>query len=135
MTDTIRAGTILIKDGTIFPNSLRFESESYSRTWRSVTNFDGSDLDRQIRAAGWSFFFLAGELKASAFGPGADKAIHKAIARLFAKQQPDSFNCLQIAQMRWKRFLGLPYVSVAAHSRHIQEGMFLSRSKRLTGRG
>ena len=134
MTDAIRAGTILIKEGTIFPNSLHFDSEPYSKTWRSVTNLDGYDLDRQIRAAGWNFFFQAGELKASAFGHDVGKTIHKAIVRLFAKQQLDRFNCLQIARVKWKRFLGLPYVSVAAHSRHIQEGMFLSYSKRLAGR-
>jgi hypothetical protein len=132
MTDAIRAGTILIEDGTIFPDSVRFESEPYSTTWKSVTNLDGYDLDRQIRAAGWSFFFLAGELKASAFGSGGDKTIHRAIVRLIAKQQPEGFNCLQIARVEWKRFLGLPYLSVAAHSRHIQKSMFLSRSKRLT---
>ena len=131
MTDAIRAGTILIEEGAVFPDSLRFESEPYSTTWRSVKNLDGDELGRRVRTAGWSFFFLAGEVKASAFGSGVDKTIHRAILRLFAKQQPERFNCLQITQVEWKRFLGLPYASVAAHSRHIQESMFLSRSKRL----
>jgi hypothetical protein len=31
------------------------------------------------------------------------------------------FNCLEITGITQKRFLGLPYVHVSAHSRHIQK--------------
>ena len=131
MTDAIKAGTILIEEGTLFPDSVRLESESYSTAWRSVKNLDGYELDRKVRAAGWSFFFLAGEIKASAFGSDMEKTTRKAINRLLASLKREHLNCLQTTQVAWKRFLGLPYVSVTAHFRHIQESMFLCRTKRL----
>jgi len=39
------------------------------------------------------------------------------------------FNSLEITRVTSKRFLGLPYASVSAHSRHIQENAFLLRAK------
>jgi hypothetical protein len=42
----------------------------------------------------------------------------------------DRFNCLEISQVAAKGFLGLPYVTVAAHPRHIQESMILFHAKR-----
>ena len=126
MTDGIKVGTILIEDGTPLPASLKFESKSYSTGWRSVTSLDGHELDRQIRAAGWSFFFLAGQVKGSAFGSAVQETARKAIARLVAKSQSQKFNCLQLTRVVAKHFLGFPYVSVSGHWRHIQKSMFLA---------
>lgn len=131
MTNEIKAGSILIEEGTPLPESLRLDSEPYSKYWKLVKNLDGYGLDRIIRAAGWNFFFLAGEVKASVFGFDTAETRLKAINRLLASLKPDQWNCLQITRVAWKRFLGMPYVSVTAHFRHIQESMFLSRSKRL----
>ena len=133
MTDMITAGTILIADGALMPESLRFESEPYSNGWRSVKNLDGHGLNRKVRDAGWTFFYLAGELKASVCGFDVGKTTNRAIKRILADRKSEKFNCLEITRVAAKRFLGLPYVSVSAHSRHIQESMFLSRAKRLTG--
>jgi hypothetical protein len=41
MLETIHAGTVLFRDGTIFPGGFRCESESYSPGWRSVQGLDG----------------------------------------------------------------------------------------------
>ena len=128
MADEIKTGTILIEEGTLLPESVQFERETYSNRWRSVKDLDGYGLDRKIRDAGWNFFFMAGEIKASAFGSDVEKTLHRAIARLLANLKSERFNCLEITQVVLKRFLGLPYVSVSAHSRHIQESMFLSRT-------
>jgi hypothetical protein len=43
----------------------------------------------------------------------------------------DGLNCVEIAHVTAKRFLGLPYVTVSARPRHIQESMFLFHAKRL----
>jgi len=62
MADRISKGTILIEEGTLLPDSLRFESEPYSNGWRIVRNLDGFGLERKIRQAGWNFFYMAGEI-------------------------------------------------------------------------
>ena len=131
MVDKIEAGAILIEERALLPGSFRFESEQYSRGWKWVKNLDGYELDRIIREAGWTFFFLAGEVKARVFGLDAEKATRRAIQRVLANLKPEKSNCLQITQVVWKRFLGLPYVSVSAHWRHIQESRVLFHGKRL----
>ncbi len=47
MAEKINTGTILIKDDALLPESLRFESEPYSKGWRLVKNLDGYGLDRK----------------------------------------------------------------------------------------
>jgi len=131
MTDKIKMGTILIEGGALLPDSLRFESEPYAKGWRLIKNLDGYGLDRKIRQAGWTFFYMAVEMKASVFGFGGEKALRRAVNRVLANLKSEKSNCLAITQVAAKRFLGLTYVTVSAHPRHIQESMFLCHDKRL----
>ena len=128
MADKIKVGAILIEEGALLPESLWLESEQCLNGWRRVKNLDGYGLDRRVREAGWTFFSLAGEIKASVFGFDLEKTTHRAITQLLANLKSDKLNCLEITQVVWKRFLGLPYVSVSAHSRHIQKSMLLCRA-------
>ena len=131
MAGKIKAGAILIEEGALLPECLQFESEQCSNGWRWVKNLDGYGLDRKVREAGWTFFYLVGEIRVSVFGFDVEKTTHRAIMRLLANLKSEKFNSLEITQVACKHFLGLPYVSVSAHSRHIQESMFLCRTKRL----
>jgi len=45
--DTIKPGTILIKEGALLPETMRFESESCLPGWRLVKDLDGRGLDRK----------------------------------------------------------------------------------------
>ena len=125
MPDTIKTGTILIKEGTLLPEVLRFESEPCAPGWRLVKNLDGYGLDRKIHEAGWTFFCLAGEIKATVFGFDEQKRVRGAVKRILANLKSEKFNSLEITRVATKRFLGVPYASVSARSRHIQESMFL----------
>ena len=131
MAAKVKTGTILIKEGVFLPESLRFESEPYSKGWRLVKNLDGYGLDRKICEAGWNFFFMAGEIEANVFGFDVEKTTHRAIKRVLANLKSEKFNSLGITQVAAKRFLGLPYVSVSAHPRHIQESKVLFHLKRV----
>jgi hypothetical protein len=130
MTDKIKTGAILIEESALLPDTLQFESEPYSKAWRLVKNLDGYGLDRKIREAGWTFFYMV-QIKAGVFGFDREKALHRALNRILANLKSEKFNSLEITQVNAKRFLGLPYVTVSAHPRHIQETMFLSHAKRL----
>jgi hypothetical protein len=126
MPETIKAGTILIKEGTLFPEALRLESTSYSPGWRSVTGLDGYAMDRKTRDAGWTFFYLAGESRATAFGSEGQETVRRAIKRIMADLKSGKFNSLEITRVAFKHFLGVPYATVSFHIRNMQEGMFLS---------
>lgn len=134
MADTIRTGTILIKDGTLLPEALRFESEPCAARWRFVKDLDAYGLAHKIRDAGWTFFYLAGEVQATVLGLNGQNNVRKAVERILAKLKSEKFNSLEITKVVLKRFLGVPYATVSAHSRHIQESVFLFRQKDPQGR-
>lgn len=125
MTQAIKTGTILIAEGILLPKSLLFESTPYAAGWRVVKNLDSDGANQQISQAGWNFFYMAGLLKASGFGFDEEKATHQAIKQVIASMRSKYFNCLEITRVDGKRFLGLPYVSISAHSRHIQKTAIL----------
>ena len=134
MPDTIKTGAILIKEGTLLPGSLRFESESCALGWRLVQNLDGYELGRKIHEAGWTFFCLAGEIGATVFGFDEQKTLRRAVEQILANLESAEFNSLEIMRLASeasKRFLGVRYVTVPAQSRHIQAKAPLFRAKDL----
>jgi hypothetical protein len=131
MAERIKVGMVLIKEGTPLPGGLQLESEPYLKDWRLVKNLGGSGMDRKLCEAGWSFFYMAGELKAMVFGSDSEKTTRRAVKKVIAGMKSDRFNCLEISQVAAKGLLGLPYETVAAHPRHIQESVFLFQAGRL----
>jgi hypothetical protein len=121
MTDAIKTGTILIEGDATMPSSLVLEGKSYSGGWRSVSNLDLNGLDAAIHKAGWTFFFMAGEIKITAFGLDKDRAVRRAVKRVITNVEAHKCNCVEITEVAAKSFLGMPYVNVSAHSRHIQK--------------
>jgi len=104
---------------------LGLESEPCSGEWSLLKVMDGFALDRQIHAAGWNFFFLAAEVKVMFFGAIGAAKVQNAVKRILAKVKPEHFNGLEITEIVARRFLGVPYVTVSAHSRHMQQGCHL----------
>ena len=129
MAEKINTDTILIKEGTLLPEGLQLESDPYLKGWRLVKNLGSSGMDRKLGVAGWTFFYMAGEVNAMAFGSDSEKTTHRAVKQVIANMKSDRFNCLEISRVAAKSFLGLPYVTVAAHQRHIQESLFLFHTK------
>lgn len=134
MQDTTQAGTILIRDGSLLPEALQIESEPCVPGWRLVKDLDGYGLDRKIRAAGWAFFCMAGDIQATAFGIDTQKMVRKAIQRVLTSVKTERFNSPEITRVDLKHFLGLPYATVNARARHIQESIFLSTSEHVQPR-
>ena len=82
MQDAIEAGTILIQKDTLMPDSLLPQGEPYSSGWVSVGRLDRPGLEMSIHKAGRTFFYLAGEVKATVFGFDEQEAVRKAVKRL-----------------------------------------------------
>jgi len=124
MPDTIKGGTILIKEGTPLPEVLRIESEPCAPGWRLVKNLDGHRFGRKIHDAGWTFSWRPGEIGATVFGLDEQKTLRRAIEQILVHSESPEFNSLEImrvASEASKRFLGVRYVTVSAQSRDIQE--------------
>jgi hypothetical protein len=117
--------TIFIREKTALPADFCLKSEMFAPGWRVVTNFDRSALASSIEEAKWYFFYLTGEMKATVFGGDSPATVRRAVKAILAKQTKLEFNSLEITEVAPKRFWGLPFLSVTAHSRHIQERMSL----------
>jgi hypothetical protein len=130
--NTIKAGDVLIKGGTLLPEPLRIESAPCVPGWELVAEFDGRGLNRQIEKAGWAFFCNAAEVKAGAFGANGPKMVRSAIARILKNPKLERFNSLEITKVSSLgsvRFPGIWYVLVSARARHIQRDLFLFRAQ------
>src|SRR6202165_4799217 len=131
MPQEVRVGTILMSQWPPFLGlglglpSEALESEPYSGQWSVVKGLDGFALDRKIRAAGWNFFFIASEVKVMFLGSLGAKKIQHALHRILGKVSRQHFNGLEVTGIVAKRFLGLPYTIVSAHSRHVQQSCYL----------
>lgn len=125
----VQVGTILIDDRPRMAESLGLKSEPCSGNWSVVKAVDGSALDHKIRAAGWNFFFMAAEVKVLIFGAIGAKSIQNALKRILRKVSRQHFNCLEVTGIVAKRLLGVPYLMVSAHSRHIQQSCYLDSTE------
>ena len=134
MAQTIEIGTLLVKSGTQMPESVQLESDPYLKGWKLVKNLSSSGMDRKLCEVGWTFFYMAGEVNAIAFGSDSEETTRRAVKKVIANMKSDRFNCLEISRVAAKSFLGLPYVTVAAHQRHIQESLYLFQTKHIAQR-
>ena len=127
LAQSLPAGALLIAPGTALPAEWLLENHSVANKWSRVANtFDRLHLDRNLGATGWTFFFMAGAITATAFGWNQDNMLDAALRRLFAEAKRQQCNCLEIDDVGMRSFLGMPYLSISAHPRHIQEGMVFS---------
>jgi len=129
MPSPIHVGAILIEESPRMTQVLGLESEPYTGNWRLVKVFGGFSLDRKIRASGWNFFFMATEVKAMIFGALGTNKIQKALKRILEKVKGQHFNSLEVTEIVEKRFLGVRYAVVSAHSRHVQQSCYLDSAE------
>ncbi len=116
-----------MEKGTSRPQCFQLEDDPYPNAWMSVKhNLTSYELDRELVCTGWTFFYMAGAISTTAFGFDRAKMIHAALKRLIANAKLQKCNCLEIDGVATRSFLGMPYVSVSAHARHIQKGMVFS---------
>jgi len=95
-------------------------TQHYSAGWSSIAKFTSAQLSRAFENAGWTFFYMAGELRTSGFGLTEKSRTDRAVTHLIDAVKRQRCNCLEIDEIRLRSFLGLPYTSVVAHARHIQ---------------
>jgi hypothetical protein len=129
MPSTVEVGTILMREWPGMPTLIGVETEALFDGWSTVKVPDTSPLDRKIRAAGWNFFFMATEVKAMFFGSLSATKIQSALRRILAKVKLQHFNGLEVTELVARNFLGVPYVTMSAHSRHLQHSCNLDSAE------
>ena len=129
MPEIDRTRTVFIREGTPLPTALSVERERFLPGWTIVKNLDRQALTREIEGANWNFFYLAGEIRATVLGRERVGTLRRAVKRVLAQQEEQwfKFNSLELTKVVSRWFLGVPFLSVTAHSRHIQQGFALSQ--------
>ena len=123
----ITSGTILISNDAERPECFHLDDDDSSSGWTPLKrHLSFSDLDRELASKGWTFFYFANSITATAFGLDRAKLVHSALARLIANVNVRKCNCLEIDTVTKHSFLGMPCVNISAHPRHIQKGMVFS---------
>jgi hypothetical protein len=117
----IGAGSIHIDAGGQLPKFLSLRTQSLLNSWPAITNVR-STFEAEIRKAGWVFFFMAGKIEKTAFGFDKRKTLHTALNRLTRSVRSQKCNSFEITDVTSKHFLGMSWVSVSAHARHLQRG-------------
>jgi hypothetical protein len=129
MPSTVQVGTILMKEWPGMPQLLGFETEPGLGEWSVVKVPDASSLDRKIHAAGWNFLFMAAVVKTMFFGSLSASKVRSALKRILTKVKRQHFNALEVTAIVARHFLGVPYVTVSAHSRHLQHSSNLDSAE------
>jgi hypothetical protein len=129
MTANIQVGSVLLHGREFAGRTLGLESESYSGGWNLLHALDGFGLDRKLRSSGWNSFFLAAEVQATVLGRMHSATILSALKRILKKVSGQDFNGLEVTGISSGSMLGLQYVTVSAHSRHIQRGWLLDQAR------
>ncbi|PYT78436.1 MAG: hypothetical protein DMG40_20300 [Acidobacteria bacterium] len=129
MPEANQTRAVFIREDTPLPTTLSVESDAFLPGWRVVKNLDRQALTREIESANWNFFYLAGETKAIVLGRDRLGTVRRAVKCVLAKQEGRKFNSLEITKVVSKRFLGFPFMTVVAHSRHIQKDIGLVPAK------
>jgi len=125
MLSHLKIGTVLVQADTFIPDSVWVQRETFCPGWQAITNLNGDDLDRQIRNGGWNFIFMGGALQGTSWGSWGGTAIRSAAIRVLKRTQATKLNAFEITGIHARRFLGVPYVVVTGHSRHVQKSTVL----------
>ena len=99
MSNVTEAGRVFIREGTPLPETLRIESEPYVSGWRLVKDLNGDTLGRKIQEKGWTFFSLAGHIRATILGRERQKVVSNAVQRMLTKLKSEKFNSLEITEV------------------------------------
>jgi hypothetical protein len=124
---TVKVGDILIKNSAVLPDTIVLEADSTVPGWAPEMNrLKGPQLERELTKAGWTFFYMAGAIRTNAYGFEPQVVVARALERLIACVKIQNCNCLEIDNVTMRSRLGVPYVKIAGHARHIQKGIVFS---------
>ena len=123
----IESGDFLIDPNAPRPRCFEIETNSHPYAWTLFKQIlPPAQLEEELAAGGWTFFFMAGRIRTRAFGFDREKAIYAALQRGIRATRAQGCNCLQVEGVEMHSFLGIPYVSMLIRPRHIQKGVLFA---------
>ena len=118
---TMRRGSLLVTNATIFPPSVVLDSNPCALGWRFLKGINSQEMKELIAQADWNFFYIATERKATVWGWNKVAALQRALRRITARADETEYNCLEIKEVDAGRLMGIWFVRLTARSRQIQQ--------------
>lgn len=123
----ITSGVLLIQPDALRPRCFQVEADPHLNGWTVVTHgLTSQQLEKELSATGWTFFFMAGPLRMTAFGFDREKTVYRALKCGIRAVRQQGCNCLQIESVEMHSFLGISRLSISIRPRHIQRGMLFA---------
>jgi len=125
----ITSGVLLIERDALRPRCFDVEAGTHPNGWIFIKQpLTPQQLEKELSATGWTFFFMAGPIRATAFGINREKMVYAALNRGIKAVKQLGCNCLQIESVEMLSFFGIPYVSLSVRPRHLQKGTLFASS-------
>ena len=120
----IDSGTILMWTAADRPECFRDDGAvDCPSAWKAVSHtLSPRALEDELSSTGWTFFYMANPVNATAYGFDPAKRMASVLKRIASTVRQQGCNCLQVDRVTTCSTLGIPYVTVSAHPRHIQKG-------------
>jgi hypothetical protein len=117
----LTAGTILLDKKAPRPDWFRWVGDAGPAGWITIRHGrTPQDLDRDLAVGGWSFFSMAGSIRKTGWGGSRTSAMRQATTRVIAAAQQRGCNGLEIDDVVSRSGLGITFITIAAHARHLQ---------------
>ena len=125
MHSDIHVGSTLVCRSLELAEVFLVPSEPFGDSWSMISPDAEASFPDKVSTKGWHLFFIASQIKAIALGGISSSRLHGALQRILRKAKRQDFNCVKVTQIKPKHFWGIPYLSIVAHSRHMQVGSTL----------
>lgn len=123
----ITSGVLLIEPAAPRPRCFEVDVHSHPDAWTSIKyTLTPQQLEKELSATGWTFFFMAGPIRVTAVGFDRERTVYAALKRGIQAVRQQRCNCLQIERVEMRSFLGVPYVGLLVRPRHIQKGVLFA---------
>ena len=102
----LTSGVLLIDGDALRPRCFEVEAGLHPNAWMPIKQtLTPQQLEKELSATGWTFFFMAGPIRVTAFGFDREKTVYAALKRGIQAVRQQRCNCLQIesVEMHCKR--------------------------------
>lgn len=102
----LKPGALWFQRSTTLPPEWALDAQDSTPGWQQLaSNLNRLQLQQDLAASGWTFFFLSESISATAFGFNRGRMVETALARMASAMT---------------RLFGIPYTRT--HPRHMQRG-------------
>jgi len=112
-------GSILLRTTARRPASLSCSAEALLRGWANTDNIRAA-LRGNPDDAGWVLYSIGDPISISAYGLSRRKSLKKALLEAVRRVTNRQCNCIEIALLECKTFLGFWHIRLTVASRHLQ---------------